>query len=202
MNIYFSSDFHYGHKNIVKGISDWEDKSPCRDFNTMEEHNETLIQNINKTVSWDSVLYFMGDWSLGGRDSIWKFRNRLYVRTIHFIGGNHDHHIRNNSILKTDDGFRNARSFFTSYNEILEKKIGGQSMVLCHYPMRSWHKANRGSIQLYGHEHDSYYFYDNYKSMNVGIDTHPQFRPYHLEEILFIMKNKDNLGHHERINEA
>ena len=44
--IWFTSDTHYNHKNLVKGISRWEDKSGCSDFATKEEMNELLIKNI------------------------------------------------------------------------------------------------------------------------------------------------------------
>lgn len=202
-SIWFSSDFHYGHQNIVRGVSDWEDKTPCRDYDTMEGHNETLIKNINKAVQWDDILYFVGDWAMGGRDNIWKFRNRLYVRNIHFIGGNHDHHVRNNAILKADDRFINAQSLFSSYHEILEKKINGQSIVLCHYPMRAWPNAKKGYWMLWGHEHGDLVdpAFDKYKTMDVGIDTHPEFRPYHFDEIKQIMDKRITLGHHETINQ-
>lgn len=201
MNIYFSSDWHYHHKNRVRGCSGWEDKEACRDFDSLEEHDAILVQNINKTLKWDDIVYFLGDWSLGGIEYVKKFRDQLDVRKIHFIGGNHDHHIRRNRIVKTSSGFVNLRDLFSSYDELIDYKIAGHNIMMCHYPMRSWHKAGKGSWMLYGHEHGDLKneFYDSCKTMDVGIDTHPDFRPYHLEEIREIMNNREDLqqGHHE-----
>lgn len=201
--IYFTSDLHYGHKNLVRGTSSWEDKTACRNFDTLEEHNEVLIQNINNKVSWDSILYFLGDFAFGGIDNIWKFRNRINCRTIHFIGGNHDHHIRNNKIVRTDSGFINIQQLFSSYNEILTKKIGGQQIVQCHYPFRSWEGASKGSWMLFAHEHGRLpdYIVNGVivKSKDAGIDTHPNFEPYHFDEIKTIMDKREILiaGHHD-----
>ena len=40
--IWFTSDTHYNHANIVRGASKWEDKSMCRDFDTVEEMNTAI----------------------------------------------------------------------------------------------------------------------------------------------------------------
>ena len=41
-SIFIFSDPHFGHKNIVRSVSSWDDKSGCRDFNSIEEMNETM----------------------------------------------------------------------------------------------------------------------------------------------------------------
>ena len=201
--IYFSSDFHFGHVNLVRGCSAWEDKAACRNFDTLEEHNEILIQNINKMVSQDSILYCTGDWAMGGFDNVWRFRKRLNVKTIHLVLGNHDNAIRNNKIVLTDTGYMNLQNLFTSVNDIISKKIGGQRMFLCHYPMRAWEKASKGSWCLVGHEHGRLPDYEvngvKIKTMDIGIDTHSEFRPYHFDEIKEIMDKRSVLkqGHHD-----
>ena len=208
MNLWFSSDWHYGHKNLVKGSSEWDDLSACRDFPTLKEHDEFLIQQINTNVKSGDILYFLGDWSFGGEDNVWKLRARIDCETIHFIGGNHDHFIRRNKILSTDRGLVHARNLFSSYNEILEKDIGKQTVIMCHYALRTWHKARKGSWMLHGHSHGSLGNYlalsdtskagEMYKQLDVGIDCHPEFRPFHLDEVKQFMSQCINLGHHER----
>ena len=46
--IYFSSDPHYYHKNIIKGISNWKDSSSCRPYMSMTQHNNVLVNNFNE----------------------------------------------------------------------------------------------------------------------------------------------------------
>ena len=122
MEVWFGSDFHFDHENIVRGVSKWEDTRACRPFDTLEEHNEILIQNINNSVKKDDVLFFDGDWAFNGRSSIYDFRKRLNCKTIHFILGNHDHHIRKNAIVNDELNIK-AHSLFTSVNDILYKTI-------------------------------------------------------------------------------
>lgn len=82
--------------------------------------------------------------------------------------------------------------------------------------MRVWNKSHKGSIMLYGHSHGTLdqlqpqftsptwigdqYFIKNYKTMDVGVDTNNLF-PYHIDEILDIMKEKEVLlgvDHHSK----
>jgi calcineurin-like phosphoesterase family protein len=196
MNHWFFSDPHYGHCNIVKGSTKWADTSECRDFPSINKHDDFIVNAINNVVGQDDILYCLGDWALGGDDSIWKFRRRLNVRTLHLILGNHDVKIKRNKILTTDKGLINARDLFTSVQEVLEKDIGKTKLFMSHYSHRTWHKAHKGAIHLYGHSHGN--LPDLYKSMDVHLFSHPERRPYHLDEIRKIMSTRENIPHHDR----
>ncbi len=78
--IYFTSDSHYNHKNIVSGVTRWEDKSGCRDFSTKEEMDEAIIANINRVVKTDDTLFHLGDVAFQGPDKVKEFRARINVR--------------------------------------------------------------------------------------------------------------------------
>lgn len=205
-NIWFTSDTHYNHKNIVRGTAEWEDKSACRNFETLEEHNNTLIDNFNKLVKADDIIYHLGDWSFGGFQAIQDFRDRLNCKTIHLILGNHDHHIQRNK----DD----VQKLFASVQHYKEIKLAGKEIILCHYAMRVWNHSHKGSWMLYGHSHgtldemrpeianptwigDQYYI-RNYRTMDVGVDTNDLY-PYSIEELIDIMKKRDvsiEIDHH------
>lgn len=183
-NIYFTSDPHYGHTNIVKGISNWSDISGCRDFETLEAHNSTIVDSINSIVKAGDTLYCLGDWAFGGSHNIGTFRDRLNCRTIHLILGNHDHHIENGAQV----------GLFTSvkYVDQLSLKTDAQTgfmgktkFFLSHYSHQVWNNSHHGAIHLFGHSHGSIKGIG--RSMDVGVDTH-DFYPYHLDEILDIMK--------------
>jgi calcineurin-like phosphoesterase family protein len=227
-NLFFSSDFHYGHAGIVKGTSNWTDTSRCRPFETVEEHDKVLVDNINKTVGKDDVLVFLGDWSFGAYatrehiTNIRKLREQLHCQTIHFYEGNHDDEIRKNK--------DNAQELFTSFNQagmiyVVEQpteqgvKPIKQPIFLSHYAHRVWDKSHNGAWHLYGHSHGSLdemtplianptwigdkYFVKNYRTMDVGVDTHPEFRPYSYQEIKAIMEKRAvelEVDHHGEIN--
>ena len=54
MNIWFTSDTHYGHTNISgPKISNWS--SGYRDFNSVHEMNMALVDGINKYVKEDDM---------------------------------------------------------------------------------------------------------------------------------------------------
>ena len=199
-NIYFTSDTHYGHKNIVRGTTEWEGTvDRCRDFDTIEEHNEALIKSINTLVKHNDILYHLGDWSFGGHENIKKFRDRLECREIHLIFGNHDQHIE-----PIDSIYRES---FTSCNHKLElnlkidcirtNKFGKQLFFLSHYSHQVWNKSHHGAIHLFGHSHGTLQGIG--KSMDVGVDTNNLY-PYHMDEILDKMKNikTEIVDHHNK----
>lgn len=215
-NIWFTADLHLGHKNIVKGITEWKDKSyRCRNFETLKEHDDIIINTINKYVKFNDILYIIGDFSLGGRENIKKYRNKINCKIIHFCIGNHDIHIQKNSLLL--DGTK-THDLFRSIQHRIDKKIKGINFVMDHYALRAWHNGAHGSINLHGDAHgsltpyqkllqiaDDPYLYktnDLYKQMDVGIDVSyemfKEYRPFHINEILEIMKKRINLNidHH------
>jgi len=208
---WFVSDTHYKHKNIVKGVSNWSDTSRCRPFDTLEEHDDTLVNNINACVNKNDTLWHMGDWSFGGIRSVLEFRERLNCKNIIIVCGNHDHHIRNNRAIPIGDpqdvkeGIR-AHTLFTKVREYRMVKIQDQPIVMSHYAMRVWEGSHKGFWMLHGHSHGSLNndfhvnsYYAKMKTMDVGIDTHPEFRPYSFDEIKIIMDERETIliDHHD-----
>lgn len=98
MNIWFTSDPHYFHKNIAgPKVSSW--KSGYRDFEDEKEMSRHIVKVWNQTVKEDDILYCLGDWCFAGIQNIWNFRKQLRCKNIHLILGNHDEHIRKNKEL-------------------------------------------------------------------------------------------------------
>lgn len=194
-NIWFCSDPHYNHKNLCRGVSSWSKENYTRDFKSLEDMNNILIKNINDNVKFDDYLFCLGDWSFGGIDNIWKFRSRINCQKIHLILGNHDHHIENGTPVPVDSGFKSQNEMFLSVGHYLNLEIGNNKFILSHYPMASWNGLRKGWIHLFGHCHllPSQKIREG-KSMDIGFDGHPEFRPYHLNEILSLLKNQPLTG--------
>lgn len=214
--IWFISDTHFGHANLVRGSTTWENKTACRNFNSLKEHDDTIINNINKYVQKNDILYHLGDWSMGGRVNIQKYRERVNCDTIHLCLGNHDVIIQRNPLLIDSD--LRTQSLFTSVNQIINKKIGKTHFVMCHNAFRTWDRASYGSIMLHGHSHDNLTPYqrllqiadddclyktgDYYKQEDMSMESllriTGEMRPLHISEIHNIMEKRINLNvdHH------
>ena len=194
--LWFTSDTHYNHTNICRGVTNWRRADgtipvdQTRDFPNLSKMNSTIVDNINSLVGQDDILIHLGDWSFGGFESIKEFRDRVMCRNIHLILGNHDHHIENNR-----DG---CRSLFTSVNHYVElevlweikKNVMGRFEAVCmHYPIASWNRMNKGKFHLHGHVHlPPQHKIAPGRAMDVGIDGAPGFRPYSPYEMSEIVR--------------
>ena len=218
--LFFTSDTHYNHTNICHGVSKWAEERNCRPFQTLEKMNNTIVANINKVVGQDDILIHFGDWSFGGSDKIWEFRNRIVCKNIYLFLGNHDNHIAGNKIVPQDisktfrELFLSVRDYAYLTISIPQEKTGKLiaqpknlklRFVCCHFPLASWHDMNQGVIHLHGHIHTPHeHKIGPGKMMDVGIDGHPEFRPYELNEVLQLIKKqpikgllKHEYDHHE-----
>jgi len=188
--VWITSDTHYGHKNICRGVTSWRlpDGSipinKTRDFDTIEEMNEAIVDGINSVVGQDDVLIHLGDFSFGGFENIQKFRDRIICKEIHLILGNHDTHIENN---KGD-----VQELFTSVNHYTRLLYKNKTFVLCHFPISSWDGLSKGNIQLHGHVHlPTNLRFGKGKKMDVGMDGHSTFGVYDMNEIIRIMDKRE-----------
>lgn len=80
-HIYFSSDWHIGHKNVLI-----YDQRPFKDLDHM---NRVLINNFNASVPEDGLTYFLGDMGLGKGEDLAKVVNQLNGTKV-LVLGNHD----------------------------------------------------------------------------------------------------------------
>ena len=80
--IYFTSDLHFDHAKAIKLC--------LRPFATIEEMNQALIDNWNKTVTSKDEVYILGDITLSHNAE--KAQNYLLQLNgiKHLVKGNHD----------------------------------------------------------------------------------------------------------------
>ena len=168
-DIWFTSDFHFGHFNIIRYCN--------RPFANAQEMDAAILDRTNACVKPNDILYFLGDFCLSGTEKVIAYRQRLVCSTIHFIEGNHD---RITCKLP---------HLFASWGVLSEVKIAKQRIVFCHYAMKVWPHHAQGAWHLYGHSHGNLPDEPLSLSLDVGVDTH-DFRPWHFDEIEAVMKRK------------
>ncbi|MCX6803218.1 MAG: metallophosphoesterase family protein [Candidatus Diapherotrites archaeon] len=99
------SDFHLNHKNIILYSN--------RPFTSIEEMNNSLIQNWNNIVEENDLVIFVGDLFLGHKKELEKWLSLLKGKII-FIKGNHDSKSFN-ALKELIITFRGQR-FFVTHN--------------------------------------------------------------------------------------
>ena len=168
MNIWFSSDHHLYHNNILKYSN--------RSFDKDQEMADCFIENHNSLVKPKDTVYWLGDFAWNLReDSLEKLINKFNGKK-HFILGNHDKPSFYNSLCK--------KRLFESVNQTLGISINDKYIWLSHYPHRSWNKSFHGSYHLHGHCHGSVFPFG--LSFDVGVDCW-DYKPISFDQVEQVM---------------
>lgn len=182
--IYFTSDTHFGHNNIIKHCD--------RPFSNTHIMDQIMLDRINETVEEKDTLYILGDFTFRGGKPI-EYRSRINCKDIHLCLGNHDRR-------KDYEPFRDGTiSGFTSVQDVKEIIYCNQRIYLSHYPHRSWPASHKGSWMLFGHVHGSLNDEDkvsNRKTLDVGVDNtvnynKPFGQPWSFKELQKLFDQKD-----------
>jgi len=177
-NIWFSSDLHLGHKNIIHLCN--------RPFDNITHMEETLISNHNAMVKPEDDYYDLGDVAYRCNAEYAVQRLRRLNGKIHIILGNHDKPLRqaiNRGMV--DDLIESGKLHIigSTDNNIIsayQMTYKGVKLILSHYAYRTWPQAFRGAIHLYGHSHNNLPPY--YRSFDVGVDAN-YFMPLNIGTI-------------------
>ena len=86
-NVWFWSDLHLGHKCEHWEIPLWKN----RGFDSVEEHDETLINRWNNKLNQESEIFHLGDIMFGsnGEQRLTDILNRLTFKNLYLFSGNH-----------------------------------------------------------------------------------------------------------------
>lgn len=190
--IFFTSDWHVGHKNVIDF-----DKRP---FTSLEHMHRVLINNYNSTVKRGDICYFLGDMGLCKSEELKKVMSKLNGTKV-LILGNHD----KNTYSMYDNGFDvvlNAGIFY----------IGDKRISMSHCPLpgikredvtdmkgaesgENWHGENRHhrfmindvsvDFHLHGHIHSGPHCDKEIRSdrqFDVGVAANG-YKPVSISEI-------------------
>lgn len=155
MNTYFTSDMHFSHKRIVEFTNRGKET-------TQEDHDDWLIEVWNSTVKNEDKVFMLGDFSFSTTyDKVANQVSKLKGQKF-FVKGNHDH---SEFMLRLKE-----ERLIQEYYEYKEIKLLGNTAVLFHFPIASWHRQGYGSCHLHGHSHGGFTGTKG-KMLDVGIDS-------------------------------
>ena len=161
MTIFFTSDTHFGHGGAL-GLY-------RRPFPSIAAMNEAMIERWNETVGPEDEVWHLGDFAIRQqRAVVEELLARLPARK-HLVTGNND------APATTE------ASGWESIQPYAEIAVDGASLVLCHYPFRTWRGMAKGWLNLHGHSHGR--LQPQPRQFDVGVDVRG-FRPVTLPTIL------------------
>lgn len=162
MKTFVIADTHFGHENIIRYCN--------RSFESVSEMDKTLIDNWNKTVSNDDIIWVLGDFALASRDYTKSIIKSLRGRK-RLILGNHDRY--------SQEWYREVGFEFVSPYPILIKNY----IVLSHAPLEFLNE-NCPFFNIYGHVHNDPRYLDLTKSgVCVSIER-IEYKPIELDGII------------------
>jgi calcineurin-like phosphoesterase family protein len=160
---YFLSDTHFGHGNIIRFCD--------RPFRSVEEMDDAMVRNWNRTVRPEDEVVFGGDFALADFDRSRELCGRLSGYKI-LVRGNHD---------GTDE--RMMRIGFDEVHDRLEltEPDGPGKILVVHRPSDAGTGDGYAAV-LYGHSHNAWFDpRERFYSMTAEIN---RYRPQTLEGII------------------
>jgi calcineurin-like phosphoesterase family protein len=170
--IFFTSDHHFSHNNIIRYCQ--------RPFSSVEEMDQEMIHRWNETVAPEDTVYYLGDFSLSLKP-VESVTPLLHGKKL-LIMGNHD-------VCHPFNKKRAARGrevYFKSGFESLELEssieIAGRTVLLHHLPYLNpsvtdkygstydpYRPKDKGQWLLCGHVHQNWLQQE--RMINVGVDV-------------------------------
>lgn len=139
VEIWFTSDLHFGHKNIIKFCN--------RPWKSVEEMDEALIENWNSVVKENDIVFNLGDFAFA--------TNRRWKELIQRLNGKHYLILGNHDILRYPGD--KTMELFERVEHQMVVYIDDRCVYLNHYPYLcyggSWRSSKEAVWQLYGHVH-------------------------------------------------
>lgn len=146
MAIYVTADLHLNHKRIIQ--------FERTQFKTVEEHNSFIVDNWNKTVMKDDIVYVLGDVGFTPLDELKKWTTALNGHK-YLVYGNHDK-------------FTNAQAYTLGFEKTFVGPIHfNDKIILSHEPAMEG-LNNPYVIVVHGHIHNGKLSLNNYYNVNIA----------------------------------
>jgi calcineurin-like phosphoesterase family protein len=161
MAIFFTSDTHFGHGGAL-GLY-------RRPFGSVAAMNDAIVERWNEVIGPEDEVWHLGDFAIRQRpEVVAALLDRLRGRKHLLIGNN-------------DPPTTTELDRWESVQPYAEITVADTSLVLCHYPFRTWRGMAKGWVNLHGHCHGR--LQPQPRQYDVGVDVWG-FRPVTLHMIL------------------
>lgn len=160
--IFLCADHHFNHKKIIlnkeEKVNGWS-----RNFESIEEMNELLINNHNSVVKPRDIVYMLGD--VCSDEDSFKFIKRMNGYKILVMGNNDKQQIKNY-----------IRSFKDCKGVV---ELG--EIVLTHIPVHPSQLLHKWNFNIHGHLHS--YLINDSRYLNVSVEQ-IKFTPINLDKAM------------------
>lgn len=189
-NTFVTADTHFGHTNIIKFCD--------RPFESVDEMDRVLIDNHNKVVGSNDIVWHLGDVTLGNFDMARGYFKQLNGKIQ--VLANHWHHDKRwlpknylgPMVLEYPD-FVSDIGHVNIVPPMVVLEIEGMgnegrplAITLCHYPLAVWDRKHYGGVHCFAHCHSN--FSGGEKAIDVGVDNifkvWGKYRPVRLSEVM------------------
>lgn len=168
-DIWFISDTHFYHANILKFTGD--DGQLIRPgFTSTEDMNERMIHNWNSVVKHGDHVWHLGDFAMGNKTIVERLIKRLNGRK-RLTVGNHD-------MIKEVAPYFDKVAMWRIFKEF--------NFFCMHVPQRK-EIFRKTAFQIHGHIHQNKMEDPAY--INVCVE-HTDYAPVHLDTILQKIKER------------
>lgn len=136
MNVYFSSDHHFSHSNILN-FTNFEGDKVRPEFSSVEEMNEAMIERHNSIVGSEDKWYCLGDICFNLK-SFHEIMPRLNGKK-RLILGNHDRF--------------SMKEYLVYFEKIIESWQPVRHILFTHRPAFFGDMDQRRIFSVHGHVH-------------------------------------------------
>lgn len=162
-NIWFWSDPHFGHANILDFTLD--DGSKMRPFTSVEEMDEHMVQEFNKLVKPSDKAYCLGDVAM----------HKRHLPTMGRLNGHHRLVRGNHDVEKT-------KEYLKYFEEIYATRLLDRSLLLSHIPIHP-DSLRYDWVNVHGHVHNNIGpLHWGPRYLNVCVEV-TDYRPLAMEEV-------------------
>lgn len=188
MTVFFSSDHHFSHANIIDFAG--------RPFVNVDHMNYSMVEKWNSVVNEDDTVYVLGDFAMGHREKTLVLADQLngYKK---LVPGNHDNCWKGLSVKMVEKWtpYYEGVGFEIMPGQMDHTLPDGTVVTLCHFPYSfttrydDKYSGNRpideGKWLLHGHTHEKE-IRTGERQIHIGVDAW-DFTPVSEEWIMEII---------------